>query len=52
MRMQIYAHCLPSDAGHGHLAGAPTRCPCAGRLAQQVSVYTDEVSAWMKANRL
>jgi len=34
---QIYGHCQPSDAGS---------------LIQQVSVCTDKVSAWMKANRL
>ena len=34
---QIYGYCQPSDAGS---------------LIQQVSVCTDEVSAWMKANRL
>ena len=34
---QIYGYCQPSDAGS---------------LIQQVSVCIDEVSAWMKANRL
>jgi len=34
---QIYGHCQPSDAGS---------------LIQQASVCIDEVSAWMKANRL
>jgi len=34
---QIYGYCQPSEAGS---------------LVQQVSVCTDEVSAWMKANRL
>jgi len=34
---QIYGYCQPSDAGS---------------LIQQVSVCTDEVSAWMKGNRL
>ena len=34
---QIYGHCQPSDAGS---------------LTQQVSVCIDEISAWMKANRL
>jgi len=34
---QIYGHCRPPEAG------------C---LAQQVSVCTDEVSAWTKANQL
>ena len=34
---QIYGHCQPSDDGS---------------LIQQVSVCIDEVSAWMKANRL
>jgi len=34
---QIYGHCQPSDAGS---------------LIQQVSVCIDEVSEWMKANRL
>ena len=35
--IQIYGYCQPSDAGS---------------LIQQVSVCTDGVSAWMKANRL
>ena len=34
---QIYGHCQPSDAGS---------------LMQQVSVCINEVSAWMKADRL
>ena len=34
---QIYGHCQPSATD---------------RLIQQVSVCIDEVSAWMKANRL